>query len=121
MSPVTVSLTRLGSRNLLDLCKPVLSLDVMDISGEQQRDISHNILKKRLTGSGADVPGQRTGDLGNEIDKLAEQRGPDYCGSCYGGLEPEGGCCNSCEDVRQAYANKGWSFGDPDGIEQVRY
>jgi len=27
----------------------LLSLDVMDISGEQQRDISHNIIKKRLT------------------------------------------------------------------------
>ncbi|KAL4063304.1 Sec1-like protein [Scleroderma yunnanense] len=96
----------------------LLSLDVMDISGEQQRDISHNILKKRLTRNGADVPGQRNGDLRNEIDKLAEQRGPNYCGSCYGGLEPASGCCNSCEDVRQAYANKGWTFGNPDDIEQ---
>jgi hypothetical protein len=34
---------------------------------------------------------------------------------------PEGWdrCCNSCEDVRQSYVRKGWSFGDPDGIEQV--
>lgn len=105
----------------LTFCGLVLSLDVMDISGEQQRDISHNILKKRLTNNGADVPGQRSGDLGNEIDKLAEQRGPDYCGSCFGGIEPASGCCNSCEDVRQAYANKGWSFGNPDDIEQVSY
>lgn len=96
----------------------LLSLDIVDISGEQQRDISHNIMKKRLTKTGADVLGIRTGELGSEVDKLAEQRGPDYCGSCYGGVEPPTGCCNSCEDVRQAYSNKGWSFGNPDDIEQ---
>ncbi|KAH7885289.1 Sec1-like protein [Phlebopus sp. FC_14] len=96
----------------------LLSLDVMDISGEQQRDVSHNIMKKRLTNAGVDVPGQRGGELRNEIDKLAEQRGAGYCGSCYGGMEPESGCCNSCEEVRQAYTNKGWSFGNPDDIEQ---
>jgi len=49
---------------------------------------------------------------------LNEQKAADYCGSCYGGQEPEGGCCNTCEDVRQAYVNKGWSFTNPDGIEQ---
>lgn len=91
----------------------------MDISGGQQRDIAHNILKKRLTSTGADVSDQRNGELRNEIDKLVEQRGSDYCGSCYGADGPSNGCCNSCEDVRQAYANKGWSFGNPDGIEQV--
>lgn len=97
----------------------VLSLDVMDISGEQQRDISHNIAKKRLTKTGIDVSGQRGGDLRNEIDKLAEKRGSGYCGSCYGGVEPESGCCNTCEEVRQAYTDKGWSFGNPDEIEQA--
>lgn len=96
----------------------LLSLDVMDISGEQQRDISHNILKKRITQTGVDMPGQRGGDLRNEIDKLAERRASGYCGSCYGGQEPESGCCNSCEEVRQAYTDKGWTFGNPDGIEQ---
>lgn len=101
------------------LTHSVLSLDVMDISGEQQRDISHNILKKRVTKTGVDIPAQRGNDLRNEIDKLAERRASGYCGSCYGGVEPESGCCNSCEDVRQAYVNKGWSFSNPDSIEQV--
>lgn len=98
----------------------MLSLDVMDISGEQQRDISHNILKKRITKTGVDMPASRGGDLRNEIDKLAERRTNGYCGSCYGGQEPESGCCNSCEEVRQAYTDMGWSFTNPDGIEQVR-
>ncbi|OJA17193.1 hypothetical protein AZE42_00174 [Rhizopogon vesiculosus] len=96
----------------------LLSLDVMDISGEQQRDVSHNILKKRVTPTGVDIPAQRGSDLRNEVDKLAERRASGYCGSCYGGVEPENGCCNSCEEVRQAYVNKGWSFTNPDGIEQ---
>ena len=93
----------------------------MDISGEQQRDVSHNILKKRITHDGADIPAQRGKDLRSEIDKLAERRESGYCGSCYGGEAPENGCCNSCDEVRQAYIRKGWSFTDPDSIEQVRY
>ena len=97
----------------------VLSLDVMDISGETQRDISHNILKTRLTDVGVPVPDSVSGELRNELDKLNEQKAKDYCGSCYGGTPPEGGCCNTCDQVRQAYVDKGWSFGNPDAIEQV--
>lgn len=29
-------------------------------------------------------------------------------------------CCNNCDEVREAYVRKGWSFTNPDGIEQVR-
>lgn len=97
----------------------MLSLDVIDISGETQQDITHNILKTRLTDTGVPVPHSHSGELRNELDKLNEQKAADYCGSCYGGQEPEGGCCNTCDEVRQAYVNKGWSFSNPDGIEQV--
>lgn len=31
------------------------------------------------------------------------------CGSCYGAGEP-GDCCNSCDDIRNAYRKKGWAF-----------
>ena len=27
-------------------------------------------------------------------------------------------CCNTCEDVREAYRRKGWAFNLPDGIVQ---
>ncbi|CAL1712701.1 unnamed protein product [Somion occarium] len=96
----------------------LLSLDVMDISGETQTDISHNIIKSRLDAQGVPVPNSHTTDLRNDIDRLNEQRQNGYCGSCYGGVEPEGGCCNTCEDVRQAYVNRGWSFSQPDAVEQ---
>lgn len=29
-------------------------------------------------------------------------------------------CCNSCEDVREAYRRRGWAFKNPDTIEQCR-
>ena len=33
--------------------------------------------------------------------------------SCYG-AETEGlMCCNTCEDVREAYRRKGWAFNNP--------
>lgn len=100
----------------------VLSLDVMDISGELQRDISHNILKTRLDKLGVAVPNSITSELRNELDKVNSQRDENYCGSCYGGTPPdEKGCCNTCDEVRQAYVNKGWSFGNPDAIEQCAH
>lgn len=45
-------------------------------------------------------------------------------GTCYGGTPPTDGpnpgCCNSCDDVREAYVRRGWSFVNPDSVEQVR-
>jgi len=96
----------------------LLSLDVMDISGEVQRDISHHILKTRLTTAGERVPNSAVADLRNDLDKLNEQRSENYCGSCYGGTPPESGCCNSCDAVRQAYVTRGWSFANPGSIAQ---
>jgi len=91
----------------------------MDISGELQRDISHNVLKVRLDSHGAVVPNSHSSELRNDLDKMNDAKKDNYCGSCYGGLEPASGCCNSCEEVRKAYIDRGWSFANPDAIEQV--
>jgi len=98
----------------------LLSLDVMDISGELQRDITHNILKARLDTQGAAIPNSYSADLQNDLDKMNSVKKDGYCGSCFGGLEPPSGCCNTCEEVRQAYVNRGWSFSNPDAIEQCK-
>ncbi|KAK1226097.1 vacuolar protein sorting-associated protein 45 [Marasmius sp. AFHP31] len=83
--------------------------------------MSHNILKRRIDSTGFPilVSDSYTTDLRNELDKKGID--PDYCGSCYGGL-PSGksGCCNTCEEVRMSYVNRGWSFSDPDAIEQCK-
>jgi hypothetical protein len=38
------------------------------------------------------------------------------CGNCYGAGDA-GQCCNTCDDVRNAYKRKGWQF-DPQTVEQ---
>ena len=38
--------------------------------------------------------------------------------SCYGAETVEHPCCNTCEDVREAYRIKGWAFNNPSTIEQ---
>jgi len=99
----------------------LLSLDVVDISGERQNDVTHNILKTRLDQNRQRIADQPTEyDLQNEAEKVVTSRGEHYCGSCYGGEAPESGCCQTCESVRQAYVNRGWAFGDPDSIEQCK-
>ncbi|TDL22172.1 endoplasmic reticulum-derived transport vesicle ERV46 [Rickenella mellea] len=97
----------------------LLSLDVVDIGGEAQRDLSHNILKSRIGEHGEPIHNSFSAELRNELDVLNEQQKEGYCGSCYGGVPPvDGGCCQTCEDVRQAYQNRGWAFNDPNAIEQ---
>ena len=92
----------------------------MDISGEQQRDLTHNIIKTRLNPQGEAIE-DVSATLGSDLDKAVAGRGEGFCGSCYGGTVPPSGCCNTCEEVRQAYVNRGWSFGNPDSIDQVRH
>lgn len=38
--------------------------------------------------------------------------------SCYGAETSQLSCCNSCDDVREAYRLKGWAFNNPKGIQQ---
>ncbi|KIL67798.1 hypothetical protein M378DRAFT_121901 [Amanita muscaria Koide BX008] len=95
----------------------LLSLDIVDISGEQQKEVSHNVLKTRLDNQSRQIRHPISAELKNDLDKLNDNRGGD-CGSCYGGVEPENGCCQTCDEVRQAYVNRGWSFSNPDAVEQ---
>lgn len=34
-------------------------------------------------------------------------------------LQSDDACCNSCEEVREAYRKKGWALSDPESIDQV--
>lgn len=93
----------------------MLSLDVMDLSGERQHDISHEMSKTRVDKDGRLIKKDDVKQLQGDAARAAHNADPNYCGSCYGA---DTGCCNSCEEVRQAYVRKGWQFVDPDGIEQ---
>ncbi|KAG0672116.1 hypothetical protein C6P45_004131 [Maudiozyma exigua] len=109
----------------------ILNFDIIDDSGYLQYDdemISENgFIKIRLD------------QTGNELEKMDYklkdqlQQYPvedeNYCGSCYDALDQshnddEGKtlqdrvCCQTCEDVRQAYYRKGWTIFDGKSIEQ---
>eukprot|EP00850_Spirogloea_muscicola_P009287 SM000052S17679 [mRNA] locus=s52:18386:21667:- [translate_table: standard] len=103
-----------------------LSLDAMDISGEQHLDVVHNIFKRRLSEDGKPINvGIKHGIGRTEVAKLKHKDGREvghnetHCGSCYGAEENPDDCCNTCDEVRDAYRNRGWAFSNAENIEQV--
>lgn len=58
----------------------------------------------------------------HNADDQATHLDPDYCGGCYGANPPPNaqkpGCCNTCEEVREAYASVSWAFGRGENVEQ---
>ncbi|XLS57541.1 hypothetical protein HN51_007296 [Arachis hypogaea] len=87
--------------------------DAMDITGEQHRNIRHNILKKRIDAHGNVVAMMQDGIGAPKIQMPLQIHGgrlgydEEYCGSCYGA---DGNCCNSCEEVQEAYNKKEWAL-----------
>ena len=95
----------------------MLSLDLMDNTGEQQHDILHDMVMERLDTSGRVIDVKKL-ELGNGRDGVPK-RAADYCGPCYG-AKGEGECCNTCDDVRNAYAKNGWQIDNLDDISQCK-
>ncbi|CAL8100765.1 unnamed protein product [Orchesella dallaii] len=122
-----------------------LSIDAMDSSGEQHSQIEHSIFKRRLDADGNPIVGDvpvKTEVLGDSsIGKMpagsenstTEHHGTDadkpknvndtalakpQCGSCYGAETSHLKCCNTCEEVQEAYRLKGWAVKDLSLIEQ---
>uniref|UniRef100_A0A803LUM3 Uncharacterized protein n=1 Tax=Chenopodium quinoa TaxID=63459 RepID=A0A803LUM3_CHEQI len=68
----------------------ILSLDAMDISGEQHLDVKHDIIKKRLDSHGNVIETRQEGIGAPKIEKPLQRHGgrlehnETYCGSCYG-------------------------------------
>ncbi|KAI9889553.1 MAG: hypothetical protein M1814_005156 [Vezdaea aestivalis] len=103
----------------------LLTLDVMDVSGEQQTGVMHGVNKVRLAplsegGHAVDIAPL---NLHSE-EESAPHIAPDYCGSCYSAPPPQGvvkpGCCQTCDDVREAYAQVSWAFGRGENVEQCQ-
>lgn len=101
----------------------LLTLDVMDVSGDVQSGVTHGVFKTRLTpeSEGSKAVSTQALDLHSE-DSQAPHMSPDYCGDCYGAPAPsnakKAGCCNDCAEVREAYAGVSWSFGRGENVEQ---
>ena len=89
----------------------VVSMDVMDVSGEQQNELHTSIFKVRLDPMGLPLIVQKNpvSSKDKEISK--------FCGDCYGASH---GCCNSCDEVLFAYRQKDWTVKSLGDFEQVR-
>lgn len=96
----------------------LLSIDIMDISGETQLNLMHDIERTRLHADGRVVEEKSKKGLKGDADRVASTHDSSYCGSCYGGEPPASGCCNTCEEVQESYVRRGWSFGDPEHVDQ---
>ena len=91
-----------------------LTIDAMDISGESQTDVIHNLYKTRIDLNGSIIS--------NDVVKVSLQPLPKVngtqgnattvsnCESCYGAESESRKCCPTCDDVKAAYRLKGWSF-----------
>ncbi|KAI1320089.1 hypothetical protein EDD11_002061 [Mortierella claussenii] len=100
----------------------ILTMDVMDVAGNHQTDILHSIYKVQLSPDGTELKREKTEHMGygSDAPDTTKDLGPDYCGSCYNAVRPptNNGCCNTCQDIREAYARSGWSFSNPERMEQ---
>lgn len=102
----------------------VLSLDVMDVSGEHQVEVEHSFFKTRLQLDGKAIQDStiqdiidpsKNDELKSKVEKIQKEG---YCGSCYGANSSESQCCNTCAEIREAYRKKGWVFHPGDDVEQ---
>jgi hypothetical protein len=93
-----------------------LHLDAIDVAGDSQLNVDDKMKKKRMHIDGT-VYSQREIDV--ELNKHTEEQAKkneilksklpeDYCGPCYGGHATDGECCNTCDDVIEAYKKKKW-------------
>lgn len=116
--------------------------DILKSLNSTRVDVHHDMTKIRLSKEGKVIEAPKGKDMTGEVERLASQKASGYCessdkansggrtadgcvpgGTCYGGTPPTDGpnpgCCNSCEEVREAYVRRGWSFVNPDSVEQV--
>jgi len=125
----------------------LLSLDAMDVAGAHQLDVDHHIIKRPLDKFGNVIGQGEKHELGHTLKeedvkeyaaKLNNSDGappppppepvtppkfdptkvPGYCGPCYGAELRPGQCCNTCDDVRDAYRARGWALAALNTMEQ---
>lgn len=88
----------------------------LDVAGDSQINIEDTLKKKQLHLDGSlfskleiDVElNQHRMVQENKKEILRQQLPENYCGPCYGAKEEENQCCNTCDEVIEAYQAKRW-------------
>jgi len=83
-----------------------IEVDNLDVAGEHQLNPQNDITKTRLDVRGQVIVQKKVG-LNDLVPKAEEKEAG--CGSCYGAETEEIRCCNTCEEVKEAYKKKGWT------------
>ena len=106
-----------------------LSVDATDSSGKQRLHLEDHIWKKRLSRAGALITIDEAHAIGgvvkHKLEFVNQTDGGEgekaaakaNCGDCYG-ADVSGRCCNTCDEVRDAYRSRGWSMPPVDTISQ---
>ncbi|VDK52753.1 unnamed protein product [Anisakis simplex] len=105
---------------IIIITSSVVTVDVMDVSGDHQDNIQDDVYKQRIDQSGNNITGQIAMKIGsvniNSSTTSSENQQEVKCGSCYGAAD---GCCNTCEEVKEAYSIRGWQI-DIESVEQCK-
>lgn len=92
-----------------------LHVDVMDVAGDAQMDVRDTLVKQSLDLDGTLLSAERMAlnkhhkELKKKESILNTDLPEGYCGPCYGAESEEGQCCNTCDDLLEAYKTKNWS------------
>jgi hypothetical protein len=95
----------------------------MDVAGDNQLNIEHEMAKQRLSPDGrlvgdsyVELIGQVCISFFSSSDSRTQNIvdatpvvDPNACGSCYGAESETWKCCNSCDELKMAYDAKGWA------------
>jgi len=99
-----------------------ITVDTNDLTGDNRID-AQGIKKFRVDRTGTIKSPYSTAELKNKVekteDKHSENKINSDCLSCYGAESSQYNCCNTCDDVRNAYKIKNWHF-SPIGVEQCK-
>ncbi|ETW10243.1 hypothetical protein, variant 1 [Aphanomyces invadans] len=99
----------------------IISVEHGDMQGRVHLDVIDNIHKIRLDTNGNSLGEMVKHEMGNALKEEHVKSHVDkgyYCGSCYAAGEP-GDCCNTCDDVKKAYAIKNWAMPSMHSVSQV--
>lgn len=93
-----------------------LHVDAMDVAGDSQINVEDTLVKRKLHLDGRPLSYEEIRVETNAHRQrqeakerlLKEEIQDSYCGPCYGAQEEDGECCQTCDEVIDAYNKKKW-------------